>query len=89
VLDTVDYSAFIGQNPGNHNIFVVTGDSGQGITHGALSGLLLRDLILSGSSPWSEVYDPGRKPARRQRFARQPFRQNRSLPASSSLWLCG
>jgi FAD dependent oxidoreductase len=63
VLDTVDYSTFIGKNPGNENIFVVTGDSGQGMTHGALSGLLLKDLILSGSSPWAGVYDPGRKPA--------------------------
>jgi glycine/D-amino acid oxidase-like deaminating enzyme/nitrite reductase/ring-hydroxylating ferredoxin subunit len=64
VLDTVDYSGFIGKNPGNENIFIVTGDSGQGITHGVLSGLLLKDLILNGSSPWSGVYDPGRKPAR-------------------------
>jgi Rieske Fe-S protein len=62
VLDTVDYSAFIGKNPGNKNVFIVTGDSGQGITHGALSGILLKDLILHGSSPWMEVYDPARKP---------------------------
>jgi glycine/D-amino acid oxidase-like deaminating enzyme/nitrite reductase/ring-hydroxylating ferredoxin subunit len=61
VLDTVDYSAFIGKNPGNDNVFIVTGDSGQGITHGALSGLLLKDLILNGSSPWASVYDPTRK----------------------------
>jgi len=63
VLDTIDYSAFIGKNPGNDNIFIVTGDSGQGITHGALSGLLLKDLIVSGSSVWASVYDPVRKPA--------------------------
>ena len=63
VLDTVDYSAFIGKNPGNDNVFIVTGDSGQGITHGALSGLLLKDLISNGTSPWASVYDPARKPA--------------------------
>jgi glycine/D-amino acid oxidase-like deaminating enzyme/nitrite reductase/ring-hydroxylating ferredoxin subunit len=62
VLDTVDYSAFIGRNPGNQNVFIVTGDSGQGITHGALSGILIRDLILKGSSSWVEIYDPARKP---------------------------
>jgi glycine/D-amino acid oxidase-like deaminating enzyme len=33
VLDTIDYAAFIGLNPGNRNIYVHTGDSGQGITH--------------------------------------------------------
>jgi glycine/D-amino acid oxidase-like deaminating enzyme len=26
VLDTIDYSAFIGRNPGNENVFIVTGD---------------------------------------------------------------
>jgi glycine/D-amino acid oxidase-like deaminating enzyme len=45
VMDTIDYCAFIGRNPGNENIYVVCGDSGQGMTHGALSGLLLCDLI--------------------------------------------
>ena len=40
---------------------VATGDSGQGMTHGALAGLLLKDLILTGTSPWQEVYDPSRK----------------------------
>jgi glycine/D-amino acid oxidase-like deaminating enzyme/nitrite reductase/ring-hydroxylating ferredoxin subunit len=61
VLDTIDYCAFIGRNPGNKNIYVVTGDSGQGITHGVLSGLLLRDLITKGESPWEKVYEPSRK----------------------------
>jgi glycine/D-amino acid oxidase-like deaminating enzyme len=46
VLDTIDYCAFIGRNPGSKSVYVATGDSGQGITHGALAGLLLRDLIL-------------------------------------------
>ena len=31
VLETIDYAAFIGRNPGNKNIYVHTGDSGQGI----------------------------------------------------------
>ena len=62
VMDTIDYSGFIGKNPDNDNIYIVTGDSGQGMTHGALAGILLRDLIVNGSSPWQEVYDPARKP---------------------------
>jgi hypothetical protein len=32
-------------------VFVVTGDSGQGITHGVLTGLLLKDRIVGGLSP--------------------------------------
>jgi glycine/D-amino acid oxidase-like deaminating enzyme/nitrite reductase/ring-hydroxylating ferredoxin subunit len=62
VLETIDYCGFIGRNPGNKNIYIVAGDSGQGMTHGALAGILLRELILTGSSPWEELYDPARKP---------------------------
>ena len=61
VLDTIDYCGFIGKKPGRTNVFIATGDSGQGMTHGALAGLLLRDLITTGSSPWEAVYDPARK----------------------------
>ena len=58
------YCGFIGCNPGNDRVFVATGDSGQGITHGALAGILLKDLIVAGSSPWQETYDPSRKTAK-------------------------
>jgi Rieske Fe-S protein len=34
------------------------------MTHGALAGLLLRDLISSGQSPWAELYEPSRKTSR-------------------------
>ena len=61
VLDTIDYCAFIGLNPGSKSVYVVTGDSGQGMTHGALAGLLLKDLISGQSNPWAEVYEPSRK----------------------------
>ena len=61
VMDTIDYCGFIGRNPGSEHLFVVTGDSGQGMTHGALAGLLIKDLIISGKSPWQEVYVPSRK----------------------------
>jgi glycine/D-amino acid oxidase-like deaminating enzyme/nitrite reductase/ring-hydroxylating ferredoxin subunit len=61
VLDTIDYCAFIGRNPKSENVFIATGDSGQGMTHGALAGLLLKDLIINGASAWEDVYAPGRK----------------------------
>ena len=54
VLDTIDYCGFIGRNPGSERVYVVTGDSGQGMTHGALAGLLLKDLIVSGASPMGD-----------------------------------
>lgn len=62
LLDTIDYCGFIGLNPGSKRTFVSTGDSGQGITHGAVAGLLISGLILEGQSAWADVYDPSRKP---------------------------
>lgn len=61
VLEPVDYAGFIGRNPGNRNIYVATGDSGQGMTHGALAGLLISELITSGSNRWEVLYEPSRK----------------------------
>ena len=62
IFDTIDFSAFIGFNPGSKRTYVSTGDSGQGITHGAVAGMLISELILKGDSPWTEVYEPSRKP---------------------------
>ena len=61
VMETQDYLAFIGRNPMDHeNIFVVTGDSGMGITHGTIAGMVLSDLILGRQNPWAALYDPSR-----------------------------
>jgi glycine/D-amino acid oxidase-like deaminating enzyme/nitrite reductase/ring-hydroxylating ferredoxin subunit len=63
VLDPIDYAAFSGRNPGNEHVFVHTGDSGQGLTHGVLGSLLISRLIKSGKADWEEFYAPGRKTA--------------------------
>jgi len=60
VLDTIDYAAFIGPNPGEDNIYVHTGDSGQGITHGVVGAMINSALILGADAKWTEVYDPAR-----------------------------
>jgi glycine/D-amino acid oxidase-like deaminating enzyme/nitrite reductase/ring-hydroxylating ferredoxin subunit len=60
VLDTIDYAAFIGRNPGNDNVYVHTGDSGQGITHGVVGAMINSALILGADAKWAEVYDPDR-----------------------------
>ncbi len=61
VMDTIDYCGFIGRNPGSEHLFVVTGDSGQGMTLWSACGTFNKDLIISGKSPWQEVYVPSRK----------------------------
>lgn len=60
VMEPDDKIAFIGRDPGSDNIYFVTGDSGMGITHGTLSGMLIRDLILGRDNPWEDLYDPAR-----------------------------
>jgi glycine/D-amino acid oxidase-like deaminating enzyme/nitrite reductase/ring-hydroxylating ferredoxin subunit len=65
VMETVDGLAFIGRNPLDaDNVLVATGDSGQGMTHGTLAGILLTDLILGRDNPWATLYEPSRKTLR-------------------------
>jgi len=42
------------------NVYVITGDSGMGLTHGTLGALLVTDLILGRENPWAKIYDPKR-----------------------------
>ena len=43
---------------------MASGDSGQGMTHGTIAGMLLTDLIVGRENPWATLYDPSRKPWR-------------------------
>jgi glycine/D-amino acid oxidase-like deaminating enzyme/nitrite reductase/ring-hydroxylating ferredoxin subunit len=61
VMEPVDDLAFIGKDPGSDNIFVITGDSGNGITHGTIGGIIINDLISGVENRWAELYDPARK----------------------------
>lgn len=61
IQEPADGIAFIGRNPGSSRVFIVTGDSGNGMTHGALAGILLTDLICGRENAWSKLYDPSRK----------------------------
>ncbi len=60
VMEPVDMMGFIGLNPGDENIYVVTGDSGHGMTHGTLAGIIIPDIILGKKNRWRDLYDPAR-----------------------------
>jgi glycine/D-amino acid oxidase-like deaminating enzyme/nitrite reductase/ring-hydroxylating ferredoxin subunit len=60
IMEPIDSLAFIGRNPGDKNIYVATGDSGNGMTHGTIAGILLTDLILGRENEWETLYDPSR-----------------------------
>ncbi|HSD89784.1 MAG TPA: FAD-dependent oxidoreductase [Kofleriaceae bacterium] len=55
-----DGMAYIGKLPHQENVFVVTGDSGNGLTHGVVAGLMMPTLIQGREHPWSRVYAPNR-----------------------------
>lgn len=63
VYEPDDSIAFIGAVPtsGHENCYVITGDSGMGLTHGTLGAMLVSDLILGKQNEWAALYDPARK----------------------------
>ena len=72
VMETVDYLAFAGRNPGDHHVFIATGDSGMGMTHGTISAIINTELIHGVEVPWAKLYDPSRfKLKASKEFARE------------------
>jgi len=61
IIEPVDGLALIGKNPGDaENILIYSGDSGHGLTHGTIAGLLFSDLITGRPNEWKDLYDPSR-----------------------------
>ena len=85
VLETMDGLAFIGRNPLDEpNVFIATGDSGQGMTHGTIAGILLTDLIVGRQNPWTALYDPSRKTLR---AAERFLQENLNVAQQYGAWL--
>ncbi|SHK33165.1 FAD-dependent oxidoreductase [Hymenobacter psychrotolerans] len=61
VMEPADGLGYAGRNPLDaDNVYIITGDSGHGMTHGTLGPLLITDLLLGRQNPWAKLYDPGR-----------------------------
>jgi glycine/D-amino acid oxidase-like deaminating enzyme/nitrite reductase/ring-hydroxylating ferredoxin subunit len=60
VMISIDSLGFIGKNPGDENIYIITGDSGNGLTNGTLGGMIISDIILGNDNPWIDIYSPSR-----------------------------
>ncbi len=87
VLETIDGLAFIGRNPlDNPNIYIATGDSGQGMTHGTIAGILLTDLIVGRANSWESLYDPSRKSLL---AAEKYLEENINVAMQYGAWLTG
>ena len=62
VMEPSDGLAFLGRDPmGGENRYLITGDSGNGMTHCTAGAMLVADLIAGRANPWQAIYEPGRK----------------------------
>ena len=63
VMEPSDGLAYLGRNPmDDDNVYVITGDSGNGMTHCTIGAMVVTDLIMGRQNPWAALYDPARKP---------------------------
>jgi glycine/D-amino acid oxidase-like deaminating enzyme/nitrite reductase/ring-hydroxylating ferredoxin subunit len=87
VMETQDGLAFIGRNPMDaDNVYVATGDSGMGMTHGTIAGILITDLIAGRPTPWADLYDPSRI---RTGAAAEFVKENLNVALQYTSWLTG
>lgn len=85
VMEPMDGLAFIGRNPLDHdNVYIATGDSGNGMTHGTIAGMLLSDLIQGWVNPWAALYNPSRV---RLKAAKEFTVENANMAAQYLDWL--
>lgn len=60
-LETHDGLGFMGRYSSSEpRVYLITGDSGMGMTHGTIGGMIVTDLIAGRENAWTEVYDPTR-----------------------------
>lgn len=87
VFETPDGLGLIGRAPGlRDNLYVITGDSGMGMTHGTLGARLVADLILGRTSPFAGLYSPSRwMPGALKTL----LEENANLAAQYADWLTG
>jgi len=61
ILEPVDDLAFLGHNPGStKNVFLITGDSGNGMTHCTIGGMMITDMIRGIPNRWESTFNPAR-----------------------------
>jgi glycine/D-amino acid oxidase-like deaminating enzyme/nitrite reductase/ring-hydroxylating ferredoxin subunit len=60
VMEPADFVPFIGRSPQHEKVWLVTGDSGQGLTTGVAASLILSEQVEGGEHPWGKLYEPSR-----------------------------
>lgn len=61
IMESVDGLAYLGRNPmDTENIYVITGDSGNGLTNCTIGARLITDMIAGRKNAYEKIYDPSR-----------------------------
>ena len=61
IMETMDCLGYIGKAPiKDENIYVITGDTGNGITNALIGASIIPDLIEGKENPYAKLYDPHR-----------------------------
>jgi glycine/D-amino acid oxidase-like deaminating enzyme/nitrite reductase/ring-hydroxylating ferredoxin subunit len=63
VMEPSDGVAYFGRSPGSEpNQYMITGDSGNGMTHCSAGAIAVTDMIMGRPNEWAGIFDPSRKP---------------------------
>lgn len=84
VMEPVDGLAFLGRNPKEKNTYIITGDSGMGMTNCTAGAMIVSDLILGKENSWSALYDPARKTLK---AASEYLKENLNVAAQFVDWV--
>jgi glycine/D-amino acid oxidase-like deaminating enzyme/nitrite reductase/ring-hydroxylating ferredoxin subunit len=61
IMESMDGVGFLGRSSGDrNNVYVITGDSGNGLTHATLGAMIIVDQIMDRENVWSQFYSPSR-----------------------------
>ncbi len=87
VMEPVDGLAFLGHNPlDKNNVYIITGDSGNGMTHCTIGAMLITDQIMGRANDWELLYDPSRISFR---AAQTYLKENLNVAAQYKDWFKG
>jgi len=64
VFNSFDGLALMGADLATPNVYVITGQTGIGMTHSTIGGMIVADMILGRPNPWINLYEPSRVPPR-------------------------
>jgi glycine/D-amino acid oxidase-like deaminating enzyme/nitrite reductase/ring-hydroxylating ferredoxin subunit len=85
VMEPVDGLAYLGRNPmDEENVYIITGDSGHGMTHCTIGAMLITDQIMGRENPWEKLYSPSRVSLM---AAKNFIKENANVAAQYTEWL--